>query len=246
MKTRKEYIEAVKVKLEEISPFDEPDSFIDGTSDPDYDRVKPIVSYIEKNLDEAAQNCLRSLPLSLLHADIDRKTDGFSVDVNGVGIITGINAKYRYVRFRHDALKRDITAFITSEDPLYLVQQNEHVRGGLAKPVAVLASYAETGNYYGQIEIYSFKSKMDEAFDPSAVSTAFMLLYINTEKKVGVATDFSPALTPAQTQAQLVQSPIEDLIVLECAKMVFNILGNFDGAKVCENEQAEKIQAMLK
>ena len=245
MKTREKYIEAVKVKLEEISPFKEPDHFIDGTSDPDFDCVKPIVSYIEKNLDEAAQNCLRSLPLSLLHADIERKTDGFSVDVNGVGFITGIHANYRYTRFRHDALKRDITAFITSEDPLYLVQQNEHVRGGLAKPVAVLASFHD-GSNAGQIEIYSFKPKMAEAFDPSAVSTAFILLYINTEKKVGVATDFTPALTPTQAQAQLVQSPIEDLIVLECAKMVANILGNFDGAKVCENEQVEKIQAMLK
>ena len=234
MKTREEYIEAVKVKIEEISPFKEPDHFIDGTSDPDFDCVKPIVSYIEKNLDEAAQNCLRSLPLSLLHADIERKTDGFSVDVNGVGFITGIHANYRYVRFRHAALKRDITAFITSEDPLYLVQQNEHVRGGLAKPVAVLASYAETGNYYGQIEIYSFKPKMAEAFDPSEVSTDFVLLYINTEKTAGRDT------------AHPVQSPIEDLIVLECAKMVFAILGNFDGAKVCENEQAEKIQAILK
>lgn len=234
MKTREEYIEAVKVKLEEISPFDEPESFIDGASDPDFDCVKPIVSYIEKNLDEAAQNCLRSLPLSLLHADIERKTDGFSVDVNGVGFITGIHSNYRYVRFRHAALKRDITAFITSENPLYLEQQNEHVRGGLAKPVAVLASYAETGNYYGQIEIYSFKPKMAEAFDPSAVSTDFVLLYINTEKTAG-----SDTLHP-------VQSPIEDLIVLECAKMVFAILGNFDGVKSCENEQAEKIQAILK
>ena len=233
MKTREEYIEAVKVKLEEISPFKEPDHFIDGTSDPDFDCVKPIVSYIEKNLDEAAQNCLRSLPLSLLHADIERKTDGFSVDVNGVGFITGIHANYRYVRFRHEALKRDITAFITSEDPLYLVQQNEHVRGGLAKPVAVLASIHD-GSNAGQIEIYSFKPKMDDSFDPSAVSTDFVLLYINTEKTAGRDT------------AHPVQSPIEDLIVLECAKMVFAILGNFDGVKSCENEQAEKIQAILK
>ena len=243
--TRQEYIEAVKVKLEEISPFDEPDAFIAADNDADYADVKPIVSYIDSSLDEAAQNCLRSLPLSLLHADIERKTDGFSVDVNGVGFITGIHANYRYTRFRHDALKRDITAFITSEDPLYLVQQNEHVRGGLAKPVAVLASFHD-GSNAGQIEIYSFKPKMAEAFDPSEVSTDFVLLYINTEKKVGVATDFTPALTPAQAQAQLVQSPIKDLIVLECAKMVFAILGNFDGVKSCENEQAEKIQAILK
>ena len=238
MKTRQEYIEAVKVKIEEISPFDEPVAFI-ADDDSSANTVKPIISYIDKSLDEAAKNCLRSLPLSLLHADIERKTDGFSVDVNGVGFITGIHANYRYVRFCHEALKRDITAFITSENPLYLEQQNEHVRGGLAKPVAVLASFHD-GSNAGQIEIYSFKPKMAEAFDPSDVSTNFVLLYINTDKKPGVASDYSPA-TPA-----LVQSPIEDLIVLECAKMVFAILGNFDGVKSCENEQTEKIQTILK
>ncbi len=232
MKTREEYIEAVKVKLEEISPFEEPASFI-AAGDTAINSVKPIISYIEKNLDEAARNCLRSLPLSLLHADIERKTDGFSVDVNGVGVITGIHANYRYVRFRHTALKRDITAFITSEDPLYLVQQNEDVRGGLAKPVAVLASFHD-GTNAGQMEIYSFKPKMDLDFDPSEVSKEFVLLYINTEKTAGNDT------------ANHIMSPIEDLIVLECARMVSNILGDFNGAKVCENELQSKIQAILK
>ncbi len=229
MKTRKEYIEAVKVKLEEISPFDEPDSFIDG--DPS-STVKPIISYIDKSLDEAAKNCLLTLPLTLLHADIDRKTDGLLVDVNGVGFITGIHANYRYVRFRHEALKRDITAFITSEDPLYLVQQNEHVRGGLAKPVAVLASFHD-GSNAGQIEIYSFKPKMDEAFDPSEISTNFVLLYINTEKTAGSDTSHP------------VQSPIEDLIVLECARIVENILGDANAAQICQNDFNAKVQAIL-
>ena len=56
--TREEYIEAVKVKLEEVSPFDEPNSFIAADNDPAYKEVKPIISYIEKTLDAAAHNCM--------------------------------------------------------------------------------------------------------------------------------------------------------------------------------------------
>ena len=228
--TREEYIQAVKVKLEEISSFGEPDSFI-AAADTAISSVKPIISYIERTLDEAAHNCLRSLPLTLLHADIQRKTTGMTVDVNGVGFVTGINATYRYIRFRHEALQRDITAFISSEDPLYLVQQNRHVHGGTAKPVAVLASF-HNGTNAGQIEIYSFKPKMAENFDPLAVSTDFVLLYINTEKNAG------------SDQSNHVESPIDEFIVLECAAMVAEILGDTTTAQICRQEQATKLQAI--
>lgn len=233
MKTRAELIDAVKVKLEEISPFDEPDSFIAADGDAAYaDSVKPIKSYIESTIDEAVHNCLRALPLTLLHADIERKTDGLSVDTNGVGIITGINSAYRYIRFRHEALQRDITAFISSEDPLYLLDQNKHVRGGIAKPVAVVASFHD-GSNAGQMEIYSFKPKMAENFDASSVSSDFALLYINTEKTAG------------SDSAKQFKSPIEELVVLECAAMVAEILGDVETAKICRQEQSSKIQATL-
>lgn len=224
--TRQECIDAVKVKIEEISPFDEPDAFIanDPTSP-----VKPIISYIDKSLDEATSNCLRALPLTLLHADVEASTTpALNIDAEGVGKFP-ISTNRRFIRFRHADLQRDITAFVTSEDPIYLLQQNKHTRGGLCKPVAVVSSDATSG--VGQMEIYSLK--------PNS-TTGYTLLSINLAKKPGVAADYSPA-TPA-----LVQSPIEDLIVLECARMVFNILGNFDGAKVCEAEQQAKIQAILK
>lgn len=224
MKTQEEYIEAVKVKLEEISPFKEPDEFI-ASDDSSANSVKPIISYIDQSLDEAAHNCLRSLPLSLLHADIERKTDGMSIDVNGVGIIIGINATYRYVRFHHSALEHDITAFITSESPIYLLQQNTHTRGGQAKPVAVVASYHD-GSNAGQMEIYSFPSSDTEG--------DYVLLYIDTEK--------NPA---SDAPGAKIQSPIDDLIVLECARIVFNILGNADGAKRCLNDFTSKVQSII-
>lgn len=231
MKTRQELIDAVKVKLEEISPFEEPASFI-AAGDTAIDSVKPIISYIERTLDEAAHNCLRSLPLTLLHADIQRKTDGMTVDVNGVGYVTGLNATYRYIRFMHETLQRDITAFISSESPLYLVQQNRYVHGGPAKPVAVIASWHD-GTNAGQIEIYSFKPKMAEDFDPSNVSPDYVLLYINTEKTAG--TDSSDP----------VQSSIDEFIVLECAAMVAEILGNVNTAQICRQEQTSKLQAIV-
>lgn len=150
--TREEYIEAVKVKLEEVSPFDEPNSFIAAAGDPDYKEVKPIVSYIEKTLDEAVHNCLQALPLTLLHADIVSSKPKLTIADDGVATFA-IQPNTRFVRFRHPDLRRDITAFITSEDPIYLLQQNKYTRGGLSKPIAVVS------NNEGRMEIYTLLPK---------------------------------------------------------------------------------------
>ena len=233
MYTRADYIEAVKVKLEEVSPFTEPDAFI---ADGDASVVKPILSYIDKTLDEAARNCLRGLPLSLLHADIEHVTStgasagiAMAIDSSGIGRFS-LSQSIRPVRFRHDALKRDITSFITTEDSLYLLQQKEYTRGGTAKPVAVWSSNDD------QMEIYSFPKSM--ATPAGQPDTTAVLLGINTYRKPGVAEDYDDP-TP------VIQSPIEDLIVLECAAMVAQILRDADKANGWRQEQAAKIQAQL-
>ena len=68
--------------------------------------------------------------------------------------------------------------------------------------------------------------------------TTAVLLGINTYKKPGVAEDYDDP-TP------VIQSPIEDLIVLECAAMVAQILRDADKANGWRQEQAAKIQAQL-
>lgn len=219
--TREEYIDAVKVKIEEISPFDEPDAFI--ANDPS-SPVKPIVSYIDKSLDEAAKNCLLTLPLTLLHADVERSNPTMVINDKGVGEFA-ISPNRRFIRFRHSsALERDITAFITSEDPLYLVMQDKDCRPGQCKTMAVVSSDM------GQMEIYSYP----ESLYGTTQTDAYLLSIDLTKKPNSDATGAK------------VLSPIDDLIVLECARMVLNILKDYDGAKVCENEQAAKIQAILK
>ena len=221
--TRQEYIDAVKVKIEEISPFDEPESFI-ADDDSSANTVKPIISYIDKSLDEAAKNCLMTLPLTLLHADVERSNPTMVINDNGVGEFA-ISPNRRFIRFRHSsALERDITAFITSEDPQYLVMQNPHCRPKQCKTMAVVSSDM------GQMEIYSYPESLY-----GTTQTDAYLLSIDLAKKPN-----------SDATGAKVQSPIEDLIVLECARMVFNILKDYDGAKVCEAEQAAKIQGMLK
>ncbi len=229
--TRNEYIEAVKVKLEEISPFDEPATFI-AAGDSEIDSIKPIVSYIDKTLDEATKNCLLALPLSLLHPDIEAvpKLKGggeddltIAVDSQGVGRCKPVQ-NFRFVRFHHDSLGRDITAFITSEDPLYLLQQNPYTRGGTTKPVAVWNAALD------EMEIYSFPPSLY-----STTQTDAVLLGIRTNKKPN-----SDA-----TGNEIVHSPIDEYIVLECAAMVADIIGDTNTAAMMRSQQQQKLASVL-
>ncbi len=211
--TRDNYILAVKAKLDEISPFDEPQSFIAADGDTDYDEVKPIVSYIDSSLDEAAHNCLQTLPISLLHADIVRTEPTLTIENDGVATFS-ISPATRFVRFRHPDLHRDITTFITSEDPRYLLQQNKTTRSKQYKPLAVISSDM------GQMEIYTL--------DSGSASNEATLLSIDTH-----------------TTAENVKSPIEEYIVLECAAIVLNILGDGTSAETLRKEQQSKLQAVM-
>ena len=240
MLTRAQYIERVKVKLEEISPFDEPENFI-AESGSAASAVKPIKSYIDNSIDEAARNCLQALPLSLLHGDVKKVSSTgaapgvIEMHVDGLGVGRfGLADTIRPIRFRHSALKRDITAFITTEDSLYLLQQNLYTRGGTAKPVAVwssdlwfpMAEDSDESESEGEkigMEIYSFPREYNETVDTTSV-----LLGIDTAKAV-----------------QTIQSPIEDFIVLECAAMVSDILGNANAAQTLRAESAMKLAAVL-
>ena len=148
--TRAELISRVQTKLDEKSPFDEPRSLIAAAGDSSYDKVKPITMYIDDLLDEAANDCLRMLPLSLVGKDVQKLSllgpsapaaDAAKqvVVTDGVGVFplsaNGITHYVRLLRVRADGWKKEVTSFITSADSYYLVQQNPSTRGKLYKPV---------------------------------------------------------------------------------------------------------------
>lgn len=196
---RDDYIYKVKAKLEEISPFDEPDSFI-AAGDDNQGLVKPITSYIEDSLDEAARFCLNILPLSLLAADIEQEDILVKVDRKGVGrTVEPIDEHVRFIRLSVPEMwERDVTTFIGTSGLLYEEQQNKYKRGGSCKPV-VAYNPADAC-----LELYSFDSDLCE----KQVDASLWSIYLT------------------EVKAEEVGSDISEYIVLRCAAMVADILNN--------------------
>lgn len=220
--TRAELIDRVLTKLDEKSPFDEPQSFIAADGDTSYDKVKPIKMYVEDLLDEAANDCLRVLPLSLVGKDVSVESTDITIK-NGVGEIPLLqDASYvRFVRVSADSWKKEVTSFITSSDSLYLLQQNENTRGKLCKPVVAIVPECS------RLELYSFpNAKEDEKITAT-------LHFILCNKTAGSDTDHA------------VKSGIDELIVIRCAELVSNIFGSAN-AQVFQNEFTEKVNSVLK
>lgn len=222
--TRADYILAVKAKLDEISPFDEPTQFIAAAGDPDYEDVKPIVSYIDECLDKAAWFCLNNLPLTLLARDVTQWSTTATIDKKGVGHIANIDEYWRLVRLHDDAdfWERDVTAFLSTTSPLYLLQQNAHTRGGCCKPVVVYSPDTS------ELELYSYPAGCGCGSTTSVFTLPVVLYYIDSH-----------------IAAENVQSYIEDFIVLRCASYVEEILGDPNAAKTFADEFENKKTTVL-
>lgn len=233
--TRAELISRVQTKLDEKSPFDEPQSLIAAAGDSSYDKVKPITMYIDDLLDEAANDCLRMLPLSLVGKDVQKLSllgqNAPAVDAakqvvvtDGVGVMplsaNGITHYIRLLRVRANGWKKEVTSFITSSDPYYLVQQNHTTRGKLYKPVVAWVPEND------RLELFSFPNVANNA------TVAADVTYIHCNKQAG------------SDRSNPVQSPIDELIAIRCAELVCNIFGN-QNAQVFQKEFTEKVNSIL-
>ncbi len=216
--TRAELIEKVKIKLEEVSPFDEPTSFIAAAGDSDYEQVKPVKSYIDGTLDEAASFCLATLPSILLNQDVQSINNAtIFVDNKGVGRLL-IDSKDRCICVELPIWERPCRTIITTDSPLYVLQQNRYTRGGTAKPVV---SYNQT-NGAQLLELYSYPSQYNGTQQNGKID------YIATD-----------------TKAEDIQSDIVDFIVLRCALLVYNIFGNAQQIEILNAEWEQKLTPYL-
>lgn len=220
---RSDYIQKVKAKLEEISSFSDPSS-LQVLGDGESELVKPIISYIEDSLDEAAHFCLDNLPTTLLASDMEEDEYSMPIGLDGVGRISGIDEYVRLVRVRvlGGAWERDVTEFITPSSPLYVLQQNRYTRGKSVKPVVAYVPERS------MLELYSFPPQMrpEDCCDYSQARAK--VYYINTHKK-----------------AEKVSSLISEFIVLRCAAIVLEILKD-NNAEVMMTEYANKLNDILK
>lgn len=228
MITEASLVELIKVKLEEISPFEEPTNFIAAAADPAYDKVKAVVAYIKQEIKPAIHYCLNNLPLTLLAKDIHADTKDIKIEQNGLGYIENMPEYYRYIRCSVPShWKRDVIAFITSANPLYLLQQNKYTRGGICKPVVAIVPESK------RLELYSFP-------DVSQTASAYPI----TESGAAVINYINPDVTLSSGNYD-VSSDISDFIALRCAQQVYEIFG-MEQAKIMQGEMIAKLEQVTK
>jgi hypothetical protein len=216
--TRQQLIDYVRTKLDEHSPFDEPQSFIAAAGDPDYDKVKPIVKYIDDLLNEAANDCLRMLPLTLVGADVQKLIcPEISIDddeVVRIKLSTQNLLNARFTRVKATLWKKEVTSFITSSNPMYLLQQDEDARGKLCKPIVAIVPEKDC------LELYSFPGMAGK-------TTNTDVFYISCNK-----------------EAENIVSDIDELVAIRCAELLCNVFGS-QSAQVFQKEFAEKNNSVL-
>lgn len=216
--TRQQLIDYVRTKLDEHSPFDEPQNFIAAAGDPDYDKVKPIVKYIDDLLNEAANDCLRMLPLTLVGADVQKLIcPEISIDddeVVRIKLSTQNLLNARFTRVKATLWKKEVTSFITSSNPMYLLQQDEDARGKLCKPIVAIVPEKDC------LELYSFPGMAGK-------TTNTDVFYISCNK-----------------EAENIVSDIDELVAIRCAELLCNVFGS-QSAQVFQKEFAEKNNSVL-
>jgi len=145
---RSEIISKVKVRMDELTPFDE--GLI--ITDPNSNLIKPIDAYIDEMLDECVVDVFKAFPLYMLDVF---PMDGTRTNHDGVIHVELPDDFCRIAMVLFDAWKRPVHYALTSEHPNYIKQFNPYTRGGVTKPV-VLIQNDDTG--IPHIECYSVPS----------------------------------------------------------------------------------------
>lgn len=131
----------VIVKMEEYSPFD-PSSVGAGVllgNGDDLDEIKPIYTYVHQNIDAAANEMLRVIPLN--HLDSTTSTNSTPVQDATNSVVGYIVIPQDYLRLHSLQMggwKKVVHATVNIGEPLADAQENEWTMGHPYKPVVVL------------------------------------------------------------------------------------------------------------
>ena len=209
--SRLSIINYVKAKLDELIPEGEGLTFNLSTSP---NISNPLDLLINAHIDEATKDVILTAPLSVL----------YPVAYAGTAVHTGTN-KFGYIVLPANYLRlssfkmtdwlRDVSVPITPQNPIYKKQSNEYLRGGTAKPIAVL-NWKNLPTTVDEVTTYSAK-RILEYYSVDTVHTIDKLLYIPEQ----VAEDFvavNPDLLPS--------------LAWMCAAKILQITRLFDAAKL--------------
>ena len=130
-------INAVKAKIDELIPEGEGVQF---TVADETNVSNPYDIFINVILDETAKELLLIAPLHVLVpvSVVVPGTQLLSDDWGKTGYVVLPPDFLRLSAFKMEEWERPVTMPITSLDPIYPLQKNKFVRGGISKPVGVL------------------------------------------------------------------------------------------------------------
>jgi len=138
---RTEIVNKVKIKMNEISPFDSSGDIVNNT-------------FVDDLLNESTRTILLSAPKKILPITKDDTTTS-SDNGDGTGTITLPSNYLRFVELKMKQWKRSVTKLISVDSREYKKQFNKYTRGGTAKP-----KVAELGD-----ELEYFSVKDDHSID---------------------------------------------------------------------------------
>lgn len=140
--TKEQIIKAVKVKMEEITPFDDGLMVLNA-------EVKPIESYISEVFQNSIDKLLMICPLSLT-TETSLPSTGLTSTTNNGKSIGKLSIPDDFIRlhtFKMAGWERPVHRCISTENPKYSEQLNPWTRGGNSKPVIVNKGYLEIYTY---------------------------------------------------------------------------------------------------
>ncbi len=130
-----ELIERVRVLIDEHSPFSDAELLV-ATEEEGYE-TKPITTYIDRSIDEAADEMLYSLPLHMIEPSQMVILQHIK-NSDGTGIL-GIGDDFlRIHTLKFKSWQRPIHINYMEEDPITDLQYNPYTMGTPHKPVVVL------------------------------------------------------------------------------------------------------------
>lgn len=183
---REELINKIKTRIDEVSTSG------DIIVDVDIENTKPYDSIIDELLDESALEVLLKAPfyrLSISKAELVAVEDDTD---KKIGTIILPDDFIRLVSLRMAEWQRPVTEFAVTGDITSQKQYNKHLRGGLAKPVAVLskteegykAAYYSVRDSHEVAEFLYIKQVAAEEISDSQVMNA--MCWICAGKTLGV------------------------------------------------------------
>lgn len=205
LESRLTLINYVKSKIDEIIPEGEGVVFHTESSPNISDPYNLLINSI---LDEAAKRTLMSAPIHVIEPTDASSQTPVQEGTDKIGYIPLPDNFLRLIALKMTDWEREVNIAITTYDPLYKLQRNKYVRGGIAKPVAA----------YNWKMISDSPERVIEYYSVDENHTIEKFLYV------------------PETVAEEVQSNLTDALTWFCAAMILNIIGMSEAAKIADEQ----------